>query len=128
VGPTVAHAAARAQTPMRRRRCIEFTRKLREGAMRGATPAGGSAHAGTAAAIGVASIAAARALPIVYTSVMPRFFSGTVRRRLPVAAKNAFSTAGAATQIVGSPTPPQNPPDGMMMDSTFGIWATRIES
>jgi putative transposase len=65
---------------------------------------------------------------IVYTSVMPWFFSGTVRMRLPVAAKNAFRTAGAATQIVGSPTPPQNPPDGMMIDSTFGIWAIRIES
>ena len=48
--------------------------------------------------------------------------------RLPVAAKYAFSTAGAATQIVGSPTPPQNPPDGMMIDSTFGICAMRIES
>ena len=32
--------------------------------------------------------------------------------RLPVAAKIAFSTAGAATAIVGSPTPPQKPPDG----------------
>ena len=27
----------------------------------------------------------------------------------------ALSTAGAATLIVGSPTPPQNPPDGMTM-------------
>ncbi len=65
---------------------------------------------------------------IVYTSVMPWFFSGTVRRRFPVAAKNALRTAGAATQIVGSPTPPQKPPDGMMIVSTFGIWAIRIES
>jgi len=64
----------------------------------------------------------------VYTIVMPWFFSGKVRMRLPVAAKNAFSTAGAATQIVGSPTPPQKPPDGMMIDSTFGICAIRIES
>jgi len=47
--------------------------------------------------------------------------------RLPVAAKIALSTAGAATQIVGSPTPPQKPPDGMMIDSTFGISAMRIE-
>ena len=31
--------------------------------------------------------------------------------RLPVAAKIAFSTAGAATAIVGSPTPPQKPPE-----------------
>jgi hypothetical protein len=43
-------------------------------------------------------------------------------------APEALSTAGAATQIVGSPTPPQNPPLGMMIDSTFGIWAMRIES
>jgi hypothetical protein len=28
-------------------------------------------------------------------------------------AKIAFSTAGAATAIVGSPTPTQKPPDGM---------------
>ena len=33
-----------------------------------------------------------------------------------MAAKIAFNTAGAATAMVGSPTPPQNPPDGMMMD------------
>ncbi len=47
--------------------------------------------------------------------------------RLPVAAKMALSTAGAATKIVGSPTPPQKPPDGMMIDSTFGISLMRIE-
>src|SRR5687768_11808390 len=47
-----------------------------------------------------------------HTIVIPWFFSGNERMRLPVAAKYAFSTAGAATQIVGSPTPPQNPPDG----------------
>jgi len=63
-----------------------------------------------------------------YTIWTPWFFSGNVRIRLPVAAKNALRTAGAATQIVGSPTPPQNPPDGMMIDSTFGICAIRIES
>src|SRR5262245_50897646 len=40
-----------------------------------------------------------------YTSFT--FFSGRLRTGLPVAAKIAFSTAGAATQIVGSPTPPQ---------------------
>jgi hypothetical protein len=38
--------------------------------------------------------------------------SGNDRMRLPVAAKIALRTAGAATQIVGSPTPPQKPPDG----------------
>ena len=53
--------------------------------------------------------------------------SGIERMRLPVAAKYAFSTAGGAAQIV-SPTPPQNPPEGMMIDSTFGICAMRIES
>ncbi len=93
-----------------------------------AAPAGGSADATAAAAIEAIPIAAARVLPIVYTSVMPWFFSGNVRMRLPVAAKNALRTAGAATQIVGSPTPPQNPPDAMMIDSTFGICAIRIES
>ena len=53
-------------------------------------------------------------------------FSGTERMRLPVAAKIAFSTAGAATMIVGSPTPPQKPPEGMTIVSTFGISAMRI--
>src|SRR5207237_1959344 len=72
--------------------------------------------------------AAARALGSAYTSWMPWFFNGTERMRLPVALKNAFSTAGAATQIVGSPIPPQNPPDGITIDSTFGICAIRIES
>src|SRR5262245_8915746 len=52
--------------------------------------------------------------------------SGNERMRLPVAAKMALSTAGAATKIVGSPTPPQKPPEGMMMLSTFGISAMRI--
>src|SRR5262249_8712914 len=57
------------------------------------------------------------------------FFSGNERMRWPVALKNALSTAGAATQIVGSPTPPQGslPPDGMRIDSTLGISAMRIE-
>src|SRR5262249_14816571 len=55
------------------------------------------------------------------------FFSGIERTRWPVAVKNALRTAGAATKIVGSPTPPQNPPDGMMIDSTLGISAIRIE-
>src|SRR3989442_14961773 len=91
-------------------------------------PAGSSADAAAAAAIEAIPIAAARVLPIVYASVMPWFFSGNVRMRLPVAAKNALRTAGAATQIVGSPTPPQNPPDGMTIDSTLGICAIRIES
>ena len=52
--------------------------------------------------------------------------SGSWRMRLPVAAKIAFSTAGAATAIVGSPTPPQKPPDGMTMVSTTGISSIRM--
>src|SRR5260370_12305986 len=47
--------------------------------------------------------------------------SGTDRIRLPVAAKNALSTAGAAPKIVGSPTPPQNPPGGMVIGFALGI-------
>jgi hypothetical protein len=47
----------------------------------------------------------AEGLPADYTSFT--FFSGRLRTGLPVAAKIAFITAGAATQIVGSPTPPQ---------------------
>ena len=54
------------------------------------------------------------------------FISGSERMRLPVAAKIALSTAGAATAIVGSPTPPQKPPDGTMIVSTFGISSMRI--
>ena len=53
------------------------------------------------------------------------FFSGSSRMRLPVAAKIAFSTAGAATAMVGSPTPPQKPPEGMTIVSTFGISSMR---
>jgi hypothetical protein len=56
------------------------------------------------------------------------FLSGNERIRSPVALKKALSTAGAATQIVGSPTPPQKPPLGIMMVSTVGICAIRIES
>jgi hypothetical protein len=41
----------------------------------------------------------------VYTSLT--FFSGSCRTGLPVAAWMALSTAGATTQMVGSPTPPQ---------------------
>src|SRR5262245_9378737 len=60
------------------------------------------------------------------------FFRGNERMRLPVALKYALSTAGAATQIVGSPMPPQGSlpparPDCRTIDSTFGISAMRIE-
>ncbi|MDB5405145.1 MAG: hypothetical protein JWL84_57 [Rhodospirillales bacterium] len=54
------------------------------------------------------------------------FISGKVWMRLPVAAKMALSTAGAATAIVGSPTPPQNPPDGTSTASTCGISSIRM--
>src|SRR5262249_43729244 len=57
------------------------------------------------------------------------FFSGNERMRWPVALKNALSTAGAAPQLVGSPTPPQGslPPDGLRIDSPLGFSAMRIE-
>lgn len=80
-----------------------------------------------AAAVAESNAAAARILSTSQTRVMPWFFSGKLRMRFPVARKNAFSTAGAATQIVGSPTPPQNPPEGITIDSTLGICAMRIE-
>ena len=76
--------------------------------------------AGTTAAVAAAAIPA-------YTSSIPWFFSGNERMRFPVAANKAFSTAGPATHMVGSPTPPQNPPEGMTIDSTLGICAMRIE-
>ena len=50
------------------------------------------------------------AAPRRHANEMLWFLSGIERMRLPVAAKNALSTAGAATKIVGSPTPPQKPP------------------
>ena len=61
-----------------------------------------------------------------YTSFT--FFSGSVRTGLPVAAWIALSTAGATTQIVGSPTPPQNPPELTITVSTLGISASRMIS
>ena len=67
------------------------------------------------------------AAPYRHANAMLWFLSGIERMRLPVAAKNALSTAGAATKIVGSPTPPQNPPDGITIDSTRGISLMRIE-
>src|SRR6266481_1129805 len=56
----------------------------------------------------------------------PWFINGSERMRLPVAAKIALSTAGAATAIVGSPTPPQKSPVGRMTVSTCGISSMRI--
>lgn len=58
-------------------------------------------------------------------SVSPLSASGRVRTGLPVAAKIAFSTAGTATQIVGSPTPPQKSCVGAITVSIVGICAMR---
>jgi hypothetical protein len=60
-----------------------------------------------------------------YALCKSRFFSGSVRMRLPVAAKIALQSAGATSAGGGSPTPPQNPPLGMIMLSTFGASAIR---
>src|SRR4029453_1020377 len=93
-----------------------------------AAPAGGSADATRAAAIEPSPTAAATTTRMAYTIWMLWFFRGNVRIRLPVAAKYAFRTAGAATQIVGSPTPPQKPPDGMMIVSTFEIGRAQVRT
>src|SRR5262249_61959640 len=52
-------------------------------------------------------------------------FNGSERMRLPVAAKIALQSAGATSAGGGPPTPPQNPPLGMIMLSTFGASARR---
>jgi len=62
-----------------------------------------------------------------YAALRSTFFNGIWRTRLPVAAKIALSTAGAATAMVGSPMPPQKPPEGMTMASTSGISSISIE-
>ena len=59
-------------------------------------------------------------------SVSPWFFKGRERTRLPVAAKIALQTAGAIDAWPGSPTPPQNPPEGASTTSTVGISRRRI--
>ena len=48
---------------------------------------------------------------------------GPLLAALIPACNGAAPTAGAATAIVGSPTPPQKPPDGITMVSTLGICA-----
>jgi len=58
--------------------------------------------------------------------VSPWFFRGSARIRLPVAAKIALHTAGAIDAWPGSPTPPQNPPEGASTTSTLGISRRRI--
>ena len=60
---------------------------------------------------GIQEAAAQRPPPFVlaYAIEMSWFFSGNERMRLPVALKYAFITAGAATQMVGSPMPPHGP-------------------
>jgi len=59
-------------------------------------------------------------------NVSPWFFRGSERIRLPVAAKIALHTAGAIDAWPGSPTPPQNPPEGASTTSTLGISRSRI--
>ena len=59
-------------------------------------------------------------------SVSPWFFKGSERTRLPVAAKIALHTAGAIDAWPGSPTPPQNPPEGASTTSILGISRSRI--
>ena len=59
-------------------------------------------------------------------NVSPWFFKGSERTRLPVAAKIALHTAGAIDAWPGSPTPPQNPPEGASTTSTLGISRNRI--
>ena len=64
--------------------------------------------------------------PARQASVSPWFFKGSERTRLPVAAKIALQTAGAIDAWPGSPTPPQNPPEGASTTSTSGISRRRI--
>ncbi len=59
-------------------------------------------------------------------NVSPWFFKGSERTRLPVAAKIALHTAGAIDAWPGSPTPPQNPPEGASTTSILGISRSRI--
>ncbi len=59
-------------------------------------------------------------------NVSPWFFKGSERTRLPVAAKIALHTAGAIDACPGSPTPPQNPPEGASTTSILGISRRRI--
>ena len=59
-------------------------------------------------------------------NVSPWFFKGSERTRLPVAAKIALHTAGAIDAWPGSPTPPQNPPEGASTTSILGISRRRI--
>jgi len=56
------------------------------------------------------------------------FFNGNDRMRWPVPTKIAFNTAGVATKIVGSPAPPQKPPDGMMSSLILSMpWRVKLE-
>ena len=84
-----------------------------------------SVPAGKDSAATLADNQAMAAAFMCYEEAYARFseccFSGSSRMRCPVAAKIAFSTAGAATAMVGSPTPPQKPPEGITMVSTLGM-------
>ncbi len=59
-------------------------------------------------------------------TLMPSLRSGNSRMGLPVAAKIAFITAGATTEIGGSPTPPQKSKLGTITVSTFGMSVSSI--
>src|SRR5258708_40000810 len=67
------------------------------------------------------------AASLLHANAMLWFFNGNERMRLPVAAKYALRTAGAATQIVGAPTPPPEPPECLAILSTFAPPAQRHE-
>jgi hypothetical protein len=84
---------------------------------------GGAAEPGAGPASGSALL---KGEAPFYTS--RTFFSGRLRTGLPVAARMALSTAGATTEIVGSPTPPQKSPVGTITVSTLGISARRMIS
>ena len=96
----------------------DMTARVEPGAWRGEVGVGGASdHAGppptpgplgpptryARKGEGESTARVARVSP--YTSFT--FFSGRLRTGLPVAAWIALSTAGATTQMVGSPTPPQ---------------------
>ena len=60
-----------------------------------------------------------------YAVLMLSADSGILRTRLPVAANNAFATAGPINAVAGSPTPPGFSVLETRMTSIFGISAMR---
>ena len=69
-------------------------------------------------------------MPKVEAIVMPSydFWGGVGEPTIAVAAPAVLNAIFAATAMVGSPTPPQKPPDGMTMVSTFGMPLSRMQS